>query len=583
MAETFDIISDQIIPPHTKVWRIDSPNVKQARTEYPSIRFLPGDQITITAGGCVQTGGHGKTWKRYVDPQGPNADRLYHGLIQIPGVHSSLVRINTVINHTVTIPTNANPANLTLTLGYEDDGYGDNGYTAHDDGTGDQCKGQGAAWVSLSVVSPNAPAVVVAPEYILTASFANPTHSNSPEWANNVCLNNRFLANDSPPYEWTQVTDTSAARMVDFDSPLVGLTGTTLLPQLSGTDLPFSHPFGNDWECYVAPDPPYQSLLASSNKGGPGADDYGNAANHASNDLHLAVPAGVMGIEWDAAFIPPAYQPADGDRIAVLGRWIIDCGHEDFHAEIHPPLLLARAAITPDKKTHSTLIGRPYLVAQTYTVDQLPLRKHLLNELRKAATPIPFLGSLQIEAHPNIMPRPFSAGIHTMTYVLRPPAQTGPLGGITALSEVFVQYHFTVRTGVSISLSPVGNDAVQVTITLDGGAYQPPPLPPRHNRDLNINDLAAQGGISSLEVDALRGLAAFAAPSAEIALLRSILTDSYDVPHPQSATDSHITTSALSALHPGMSVGSLDNSQPFPIYGWIDVYRGQKPVIVKGI
>ena len=34
-------------------------------------------------------------------------------------------------------------------LGYEDDGYGDNGYYSHDNGTGNQCLDVGDAWVTL--------------------------------------------------------------------------------------------------------------------------------------------------------------------------------------------------------------------------------------------------------------------------------------------------------------------------------------------------------------------------------------------------------------------------------------------------
>src|SRR5215470_7699945 len=78
-----------------ETWRIDEPNVGQRSTDYPII-FHPGDAVTIDAGGCVQTGGSGRTWKRYVDPQGPNSDHLYHGLIEIPGATmppASLVRI----------------------------------------------------------------------------------------------------------------------------------------------------------------------------------------------------------------------------------------------------------------------------------------------------------------------------------------------------------------------------------------------------------------------------------------------------------------------------------------------------------
>jgi hypothetical protein len=48
---------------------------------------------------------------------------------------------------------------LYLRLGYEDDGYGDNSYSAHDDGTQDQCKGPGggAAWIEITIVRNVAP------------------------------------------------------------------------------------------------------------------------------------------------------------------------------------------------------------------------------------------------------------------------------------------------------------------------------------------------------------------------------------------------------------------------------------------
>jgi hypothetical protein len=46
---------------------------------YEQIGITGGDTILVSAEGCVQTGGHGLTWKRYVDPQGPNSDRLYQG------------------------------------------------------------------------------------------------------------------------------------------------------------------------------------------------------------------------------------------------------------------------------------------------------------------------------------------------------------------------------------------------------------------------------------------------------------------------------------------------------------------------
>ncbi len=134
---------------------LSEPVVNQARYEYHSVIFQPNDKVVVQAGGCVQTGGHGLTWKRYVDPQGPNSDRLYHGLITIPGITGpSLVRIQGIVGKTLQIPATIDPKNNFLVLGYEDDGYGDNGYTAHDNGTGDQCKDAVAgkpAWVTIQI------------------------------------------------------------------------------------------------------------------------------------------------------------------------------------------------------------------------------------------------------------------------------------------------------------------------------------------------------------------------------------------------------------------------------------------------
>ncbi len=134
---------------------IDSPNVNQAVTDYPNIRFAPGDQVYVSANGCVQTGGSGSTWKRYVDPTGGNADRLYHGRIWIPGGTMGMVTVGSAMARppvtVATPPDGANPADMYLRLGYDDDDYSDNGYWGHDDGTENQCANAdgGNAYVDL--------------------------------------------------------------------------------------------------------------------------------------------------------------------------------------------------------------------------------------------------------------------------------------------------------------------------------------------------------------------------------------------------------------------------------------------------
>lgn len=129
------------------VWRVGQPNVKHSSTNYTQIWLLPGDIINVAAGGCVQTGGKGLTWKRYVDPSGPDSDRYYHGLIQIKGINAKLTRFRDFgMDKNYPVQTEG-----FVVLGYEDDGYSDNGYYAHDDGDNDQCRHVGPAWVIVSV------------------------------------------------------------------------------------------------------------------------------------------------------------------------------------------------------------------------------------------------------------------------------------------------------------------------------------------------------------------------------------------------------------------------------------------------
>jgi hypothetical protein len=40
--------------------------------------------------------------------------------------------------------------------------------------------------------------------------------------------------------------------------------------------------------------------------------------------------------EIEQYLAPQGYRPDPGDRENVVGRWIVDGGHDDFHSELHP-------------------------------------------------------------------------------------------------------------------------------------------------------------------------------------------------------------------------------------------------------
>jgi hypothetical protein len=141
-------VTSQQIDDVTTAYNIDQPIVTRATTDYPMIQLLPGDVVTVTASGCAQTGGDGHTWKDYVLPfpfEEGVAGR-YHGTVTIPGATNLGTPIYSVQGKPITVPVLpetdsacVEQTGLHLQLGYTDDQYDDNGYSAHDDGVFDQC------------------------------------------------------------------------------------------------------------------------------------------------------------------------------------------------------------------------------------------------------------------------------------------------------------------------------------------------------------------------------------------------------------------------------------------------------------
>ena len=158
------VVSSQVFG-KTTIWHINYPPVTgplvpgtvQTVPKYFLLDLTYMSQVLVSAGGCVQTGGKGLTWKRYVDPQGPNSDRLYHGMIGVPGLAE--MRIDDFIARYPAGYLNyqgqfGTAEDLQIRLSYEDDGPSDNGYYSHDNGTGNQCANIGPAWVTITVIHP---------------------------------------------------------------------------------------------------------------------------------------------------------------------------------------------------------------------------------------------------------------------------------------------------------------------------------------------------------------------------------------------------------------------------------------------
>jgi hypothetical protein len=388
----------------------------------------------------------------------------------------------------------------------------------------------------------------------------------------------------------------------------------------------------------VAVDQDYEPLLAPANTVPEDSDIVASA-----DELGVPVSFGkfkwpsFLGVEIDGGLVPTSFAANvdDGDRVAVFGRWIIDCGHkikvpapdsgdETFRSEIHPPLVMAAARVTNENVATGTTAGsdvtrvlvtsRPFLVSSRFTTDtdriydddgpdDGPFVTHMVNELNKVDST--FLGipteSTMVEAHPKIRAHPFN-GVYLVHLRVQPPAPAGHHGppGVTAIGpHLAVSYQFTVRRGCSVQVISNTEDSVDVLISLGNVGYTSPTLPTRNEVTWTKDDLAKLGNPEAASAytwfEVLSGVDQAINPLhgsligtavVEGILSRGIKTDAYDC-------DSIKGTNILDRSHPVLVAASdivaptappddsnffvsqglvTDDSQYFPVFGWIEAY-----------
>jgi hypothetical protein len=355
------------------------------------------------------------------------------------------------------------------------------------------------------------------PQEILTIQHQNPAYGDGSSWGTTIA-GGSFPGHQG--FEWKQVTDTAS----EYDTTPVGATGWATFSDTASTDFKFTHPFGKDWEFLLALDNAYYSLCPLENthlaNGRDVISEFArlgltNPAITGGEDvLGNVTSKGFLGVEWEIGLVNPSFQAefSDGDRVAVFGRWIVDCG-EDFHSEIHPPLLMASAGVykktpaTADQNglqyTRALFASRAYLAGQTFyegtysdkvyedgVSDDGHFVQHMVNELRKAESWNIFDTSLKMEAHPKIKQNPFQ-GIHLFPFIIRT-TEAKPAGDGRPL---VVSFHFTVRSGCTVEVTRNDDSSVRVYIVINSAGYTPPKLPNRSavnysldqiNSDLNL-------------------------------------------------------------------------------------------------
>jgi hypothetical protein len=348
------------------------------------------------------------------------------------------------------------------------------------------------------------------------------------------------------------------------------LSGRVAEFEFSTGDLTFTHPFDKDIITNIKPDPPYRLLAQRV-----GESAEGDADGPPRGLLHWELSKKLFPHD-DHGFYLPGYVPALGDRIATYGRWIVDCGHDDYHTEIHPPTFLAVAHPDPDGVwTVSHAFYNPYYETQLYTPDAAlsadlgnarrftdpdtrPFAFYLTHQLLSLAhvgDPPPGGFIDHLEAHHLLQANRASP---ITWYVCAPSPKPSNAGGVA------VNYHFTVRTGVTVTATRnPETGCVAFTVTI--GPNYTPLNPERHDCVDPWSELNQQAGaaLGDPTLDIEKVIEEKVPPSFAPAVKRDPSVDCYD----------ELTVPLPGGPDQRANVFTSDE-QPYPFYGEASVSWG---------
>jgi hypothetical protein len=361
--------------------------------------------------------------------------------------------------------------------------------------------------------------------------------SNSQKW---------FQINTyNPAYEWEPMLPGGQIEQAE-----AGVAGWAMNIHGSGGDVWFTHPFGVDFNYDVVPDMAYAGLIAGRHSDD---GDRDRAVTIAQTYYGLST-TDALHVEIDGDFLPSTYVIKDGDRVALAGRWIADCGHDDFHTEIHPPLVAMAARPADANTTHALIYSRPFLVDQEF--GDGAMYEHFTLEIAKAALAV-LPGVYQMQAHPRIFPLPFS-GIQTFEFVLRAPTSRQ-----SPQDQLQVSYSLSVRPGVTVTFHPASNDGIRMEVVMNAANYSAPLLPPKQTVVISKDELEAANPET---VDLYNILQPLGGLVAAADLQRGIATDRYQTVVP---VDPPLTVLTADKLYSAQIPTST--TLPWPILGHIDV------------
>jgi hypothetical protein len=381
-----------------------------------------------------------------------------------------------------------------------------------------------------------------------------------------LCHNALFARSTDTPNEWEETAG-------GHDVPVAGRVINT---QDTGVDIPFDHPFGFDYWFHIEPDQAYFGVLnapgiaqrADCSSAGLASGKWDGDTCNAFDVVRGRgqTPTGALHTEVEQGLIPKAYLPQAGDRIYARGHRIIDCGHPDYNAELHPPTMMARAWQDATLgQVRSTLIATPYVTRQSYVPAHDDFVKQVATELAAVGlSPSPSPLNLLAE----VDDAPIDNSFQAVYQVAIPPRHN--------FDKTQVSFHFVTRPGVTVSVQQITTYQVVVTVNVDAAQYSRFGPPTCTVQRETLEDAEKLGNLSAGTLtDVYKKAAGLIAsgvltifgvpPNVQInvaaaagagLLVYKCSVPNGGLPQPGSTMDNQIV---------------VDSSQPYPVYGWLNI------------
>lgn len=362
----------------------------------------------------------------------------------------------------------------------------------------------------------------------------------------------------------------------------VMVAGSVAWTHLGPTDEPMSHQYGDDLSMDIELDPqflPFRKHLGTEPGETTDTELHVEISSGLIPHLPFASPGPATGQTWPdmskanydlAGFQPGFAEPNIGDRILIMGRWIIDCGHANFDSELHAMSFLAWAHVNGSKTVVRTYYN-PYRDSEHYNPDFTMLGNVDDGTRLNDPTTLTFPKFLVAE-----VARVLSGQIdHLRSYELMDATKTSPAewqvcapGG--SGSSLSVNYDIVTRTGVTVTITK--NDktgCAAIHTSLDSG-YTPAKAALRHCvlpwDYLNKIAGAAVGVTGDAGADGGGGLDIRQKIHDIVGPAPNIDND------PEAACADGLSGPPVSDAPSGQAIRK-DDTQPIPFYGVITVSR----------